>query len=130
MAFFYITSIPTFTSSIPPASRMNPFSTPGMTAGERRGLIALLIVILVIIGGVALGNRYADAERAESTEGADTSAAADSILRAISDSAGVSVPTDALKKKQSRYKTRRDSSKRKSVKARPRPRSPRDERVD
>lgn len=108
----------------------NP-SLPGMTVGERRGLIVLLIVILIAIYAVAIYDRRPVESRTE------PSATADSLLEVIRqhrlpyDSIGPRAAQQNNEKRQNRT-GKNDSVKVKPSKAKKvfRPRSPRDERVD
>ncbi|MDE6394489.1 MAG: hypothetical protein K2K77_04020, partial [Duncaniella sp.] len=112
---------------------MKHSSHPGMTVGERRGLIALLTVILIAIGVAAICNHFSmtdtgDGEKIKTAELVD---GADSIINvSMDDSAYVSAHEGVRVKQSSRHKSRRDTSKKSSGKQLPRPRSPRDERVN
>lgn len=113
---------------------MKHHSPPGMTVGERRGLIALLVIILVVIGCAAIYEHLND----NTLRGAIDSDVDSSV--SVTDSLADALSTDtvsdvsSLRTKSGQAKSRRSDSLRKPGNNKKRipsvKRSPRDERVD
>ncbi|WP_300935779.1 hypothetical protein [uncultured Muribaculum sp.] len=113
-------------------------SLPRITAGERRGLIALIIV-LCIVTGVLCWRDFSCAPVTESDlirgENPSVALPPDSILDSVSASQVGMLPLGETDSTARRAKQKRAKSGRKPKAAspksnQPRPRNPRDERVD
>lgn len=108
-------------------------SFPGTTVGERRGLIALLIAILIVVGIVALCNhRNYRQEGIEVRGEVETISATEESLQQAQDSINTRniQTTPVANSKACTRKTRMKETKKAPDKAPVPARSPRDERVN
>lgn len=101
-----------------------------VTVGERRGLIALLTFILIVVGVAAICNhcQYVGDTSTDTGECVSSSAASDSVMSSLVDD-DKSAGSDAAMSRSSRRDARRGPSKKASVKPQL-PRNPRDEQVN
>ena len=123
---------------------MKPSSGPVITVGERRGLIALLVIILISLAIVSVRQcHHSDSAADDVAELCSQSGSAelsdsvshDSLVSALTDAADREAVGNSKKKtgnRKQRTKSRRDTTKSRNKSQRKTfpPRNPRDERVD